>query len=75
MQIQKFAFFLSHPTGIFDPIYGSCPLTGAVGTIPQTGRHRESIPGPPDLRTDALPTALTKPPFVVLIPCGGIRTK
>ena len=35
----------------------------AGGTSPQTGRHRESIPGPPDPRTEALPTALTRPVF------------
>ena len=33
----------------------------AGGTSPQTGRHWESIPGPPDPQTDVLPIALTRP--------------
>ena len=74
-----FSFFLSPPTGIIDPIYRRAPtppqgygnareptphlVSPAGDTSPQTGRHRELIPGPPDPRTDVLPTALTRPQF------------
>ena len=47
--------------------------TGGVGTSPQTGRHRESIPGPPDLRTDAPPTALATPLYAMYIVCVSDR--
>ena len=39
----------------------------AGGPSPQIGRHRESISGPPDPRTEALPTALGMAPIHINI--------
>ena len=80
--------YTTPPRGIIDLIYRIDPPQGygnvreptshlvspAGGTSPQTGWHRESIPGPPASRTDVLPTALTRPPSSVMNSCRISRT-
>ena len=78
MDLFIFFIYSSSSTRDVFPIYGRAPAppqgygarreptpppSDTVGDAsPEAGRHRGSNPGPPDHRTDALPTAPLEPP-------------